>query len=130
MSLKASVFTTALIAANVPFMAIAGSFGIADGAYQVGYDSALYQPYDEPNFQGYGDTASFGQAHDFYAPTDYVFELTDDVPPAYQETYEAVADTDHAETFFMTETIDGIVYETVSETTPLIVNEAHYTPTY
>jgi len=138
---NASVVITTFVAMTLPLAAHAETVNSNGITYSTGYDSALYQPLAAPADQGYGYQPIVEEFGTAYVTDGEVFQAFDETSMSYQESfntpyeasvaYEAAeAPADYGQQALMTETIDGIVYETIVGSAIPTVEDVQVIQTY
>lgn len=137
MRISAFVLIAATFAAGTSLGAKAESF-VTDGVtYSYGADSALTNSSIAPQSYSYGSdgvTTMLNQPEIVYAPQDTGYEIVEQSPivyeTAYDASYETPMDSDASLDIIMTETIDGIVYETVVDGQTAVGDQPQVNQTY
>lgn len=137
MRFNASVFIVAALAVNTPFLANAETLTSDGVVYSTGFEPAVYQSDEAPAFQGYGEVALIQETESVYASDGGLYQVIHETPVAYEDTsglsYEATEAqmaSDFAAQTVMTETIDGIVYETILSGETSVIEEMPILQTY
>lgn len=134
---NASVFVTGLIAASIPFGAQAETISADGTAYSYAAEPVYSDAYAPTPSYGYGETAFIQENAVIYAPEGDVYQVIGGAPIAYEdasgasyEAAEAQMMSDQSGNTIMTETIDGIVYETVLSSDVSTINDVQIIQTY
>ncbi len=113
----ASVFSAAFFVANVPFGLSAETTYTNNGIYDNSAQSQFYNEYVPSPAYGYVDSVGIEETANVYALQETAYQAYEETPVAYEagfgSSYETGLPTDQSGNTIISETIDGIVYETI-----------------